>query len=164
MGEAARSPGSTCGHWDGLVHCDGHCWEPDFGTEQCGAETTPVGQRYLECPSRISHQHSFIQVGGAAFFCAQRGQGWRGNARESTEQCLTMSIWLSKHSLRGWFIDTETMDYCAVSQGPFHWLYSFLQIYELPISYKWSPPVLGCCLLASFLSCFSWRVFLSCNI
>lgn len=39
----------------------------------CGAETTTVGQWYLKCPSRISPHHSFIQVGGAAFSCAQDG-------------------------------------------------------------------------------------------
>lgn len=39
----------------------------------CGTETTAVGQGHLKCPSRTGHHHGFIQVGGAAFSCAQCG-------------------------------------------------------------------------------------------
>lgn len=88
------------------------------------------------------------------------GSAWHGTglARRRKREHRTVfnneHLALKEQAARGWFIGTETIDYCAVSQGPFDSIYSFLQIYELPISYKWSPPFLGSWLLASFLSCF----------
>lgn len=102
------------------------------------------------------------------------GSAWHGTglARRRKREHRTVfnneHLALKEQAARGWFIGTETIDYCAVSQGPFDSIYSFLQIYELPISYKWSPPFLGSWLLASFLSCFffffSLRIFLVWNI